>query len=56
MRSSRHQGVKDDQWFRSAAKRTTRQFLALAPSGILIYTIWQGIAYIQEGKFSVTEQ
>lgn len=38
------------------ARRTNWQFLALAPSGILIYTIWQGIAYIQKGKFSVTEQ
>jgi hypothetical protein len=38
------------------ARRTNWQFLVLAPSGILIYTIWQGIAYIQKGQFSVTEQ
>jgi len=38
------------------ARRTNWQFLALAPSGILIYTIWQGVAYIQRGKFTVTEQ
>ena len=37
-------------------QRTNWQFLALAPSGILIYTIWQGVAYILRGKFTPTEQ
>lgn len=49
-------GMIARKYERTFARRTNWQFLALAPSGILIYTIWQGIAYIQKGKFSVTEQ
>jgi hypothetical protein len=49
-------GIIARKYERTFARRTNWQFLALAPSGILIYTIWQGIAYIQKGAFSVTEQ
>ena len=49
-------GIIARTYERTFARRTNWQFLALAPSGILIYTIWQGIAYIQKGNFSVTEQ
>jgi hypothetical protein len=49
-------GIIARKYERTFARRTNWQFLALAPSGILIYTIWQGIAYIQKGQFSVTEQ
>jgi hypothetical protein len=49
-------GLIARKYERTFARRTNWQFLALAPSGILIYTIWQGVAYIQRGSFSVTEQ
>lgn len=49
-------GMIARKYEKTFAKRTNWQFLALAPSGLLIYTIWQGIAYIQKGQFNVTEQ
>ncbi|MEO0249276.1 MAG: hypothetical protein ABIN58_06965 [candidate division WOR-3 bacterium] len=49
-------GVIARKYERIFARRTHWQFLALAPSGLLIYTIWQGLAYFQRGQFTVTEQ
>ena len=43
--------------YEAAFGRKTRwQFLVLAPSGILVYAVWQGLAYSIRGSLTTVEQ
>jgi len=37
-------------------RKTNGHYLLLAPSGILVYAIWQGLAYVTRGSLTLAEQ